>query len=136
MIRGVMNNYFSFENEKGFSLVETLFAILLLSISSLGIMSSATFATGTINRTIHNATATRIALDALEEYYNVDPESLIDGYSNTETVMDGVSAYTQTVNIVVNADRSRSVTIVVEGVTEKAGGYVTLSNTFALQGSR
>lgn len=120
----------------GFTLIEVLFAIGICAIIMMGVVKSSGLASSTINRSINNSLATRIAQDTLENYYLADPESLTEKDSFNDTVKVEHYEFARKVEIEVNADRSRTLRVAVEGSKEKSGGKAIFVTSIALRGTR
>lgn len=109
-------------SSRGFSLVELLVAIVLLTVALLGIAASA----GRLSGAAAKAEATAQAIQALEDrinYVRLDPvyDSLSARYTATETTVLGLPGVT----------RQTSVTRVqtVQPVTNKVLDYTTITVT-------
>lgn len=111
-------------SEEGFSLLEILFGILLVSVMAMGIVKSTTLAMQTREKTIRDSGAMKLALISLEQYSSSDPADLSDANDLTETVnLYGVQ-FTRTIDITENTDGSKTVDVSV--VNSK--GYLGSAN--------
>jgi type II secretory pathway pseudopilin PulG len=119
----------------GFSLLESLLVMWLLSIASLGLAYGTIGAFRQVDRVKRNQLAMQLATSRLEQLSAANPLSLGTG-STTETgvVLKNVS-FSRVTTVAVNADQSRSVSVVVTGEQAVFGGRATMSTTFSLWGS-
>lgn len=121
---------------RAFSLLEVLAAILLLSITSLGVARSTIISYKTMLREEHQAAALQLARLKLEELAAQSPITLNDANSSVETnVAFGAMKFNRTTVVLVNADNSRTITVNVMNTNPALGGHATLTDTFALWGT-
>lgn len=125
------------KKQAGFSVVEVMLCVILLAIVALGISNSTVIAIRANNISSHNSLASQLAIERLEEYASNDPAILVTDATLSETgiVRDG-RAFDRTTTVTINPDRSRTVTVSVESVALEDGGRATISNTYALWGTR
>lgn len=83
------------EGERGFTLIEMLIVILVLSVAILGMESVQLYAISQIQRGDDVATAAAIALDVVENFRTMDPETIttVAEGSSEELIVDD-AAYT------------------------------------------
>lgn len=117
------------ESEKGFSLLEILFGILLVSVMAMGIVKSSTLAMKTREKTIRDSSAMKLALITMEQFSSSDPSSLSDSDDSTDTTtLDGLT-YTRVIDITENADGSKTIDV---SVNNNAGLVGSASLTLTL----
>src|SRR4051812_39628763 len=93
--------------EQGFSLIEGLVAIVILSIVSLHVAHSTIYSYKAIRRNERNSIAAQLAALKMEQLEGITPKNLTAANGGTESIVqDGIN-YTRTATIVVNADKSR-----------------------------
>lgn len=121
--------------EGGFSLVEVMVAILILSVISLGSAYCTIMSLKVEKRNVRNAVAQELAVQKMEELAAMNPSSLSSANSVTESNVTYKNiSYTRTTSISVNADNSRSITVTVNGNNSSLGGSASISTTYALWG--
>ncbi len=123
------------ENEDGFALVEALVVVCLAGIIGLAVTYSAVLSTQTRARTYHNSVAMQLALEHLEELSTIDPSTMSAASGGTSSVSRGALNFTRTVTVTVNADQSRTVSVVLNDNNLKMGARAEVNNTFPLWGS-
>src|SRR5690606_15219646 len=121
------------KGQAGFSVVEVMFCVVLLGIVALGLSNASVIAIRANNISAHNSIAAQLAIERLEEFASSDPAFIVADTTLSETsiVRDG-RAFDRTTSIIINPDRSRTVTVTVDSVALEDGGRTTISNTFAL----
>ncbi|HQU30712.1 MAG TPA: prepilin-type N-terminal cleavage/methylation domain-containing protein [Candidatus Brocadia sapporoensis] len=92
--RNVMKNTFKFYNEKGFLLIEVLFAIALIAIGLFAVMSLATAVIKGNTQSKNVTNALILAQDKMEYFKGVGYESI----SGTSTVSAGYYLAAQVLN--------------------------------------
>lgn len=122
--------------EAGFSLVEAIFAIGLFSIIIMGIVKSSVLTSSTINRSINNTEAMRIAQQTIEDLYLQEPEALSEDNSFSDTVVVDNYSFKRDVAVSINDDRSRTINVTVEGANSKSGGKAVVVTSLAMRGTR
>ena len=122
--------------ESGFSIMEVMVAIVLLAFIGLASARNSIMSMSTLKRSIRNSIATQLAIEKIEELGSVDPTTLdsTDNSSETGITQDNIS-FSRTTTILVNADLSRSVTVVVAPNDENLGGSYTATSRFPLWGN-
>lgn len=124
--------------EAGFFLIEMLVAIVLFAILGLAFAQSIIFGTDVRVRAIHRSAAMQIASDMMEGEATVDPLTLSEASSFSDTVDwqgDNKMLFRRNINFYVNSDGSRTVIVRVTDLSTRFGGTVEISNTFAPWGS-
>ena len=126
----------SYRSETAFSLLEVMAAILLLSITTLGITRSTILSYRTGLRNERNGIALQLALQKMEDMAGVNPVTLSDANDAVETplVIENLR-FNRVTNVTVNGDNSRTVSVVVNSNKPELGGHAELENTFALWGT-
>lgn len=126
----------SIHGESGFSIVEALVAIVLLAIVGLASAKNSIMSMSTLKRSMRNSIATQLAVEKLEELGSIDPINLdaTDNLVEAAVTQDNIS-FNRTTTIVVNADQSRSITVVVAANDENLGGSYTATSRFSLWGN-
>jgi len=125
------------KNEDGFSLVEVLVALILSSIVALGIMQSTLTSYRFSQRMVNDSLAGQLALEKMEEISSISPQTLDDTDDAVEdpVVRNNIS-FIRTVDVSINADRSRTVAVRVQSKNSHIAIDTTLTNSFALWGER
>ena len=123
--------------EAGFSILEVLAAIVLLSIVGLNVTYGTIISLRMLKRSMRTSLATELAAQRMEELAALDPSTLNDSYDLVETglISDNVS-FSRTTEVTVNSDKSVTVDISVVGEHSTLGGRAALSNTFAYWGKQ
>ena len=123
-------------DEKGFSVIEVLVALVILSIVGLAAARNSIMSMVVLKRSIRTSVATQLAIEKLEELGSIDPVSLdsTDNSNETNLLVDKMQ-FTRTATITVNADGSRSVSVVVTISDAQLGGTHTASSRFPLWGN-
>jgi len=128
-------NRISEEQEAGFGLMEILVAISLMALVSLGIAANTMAALRIVKKTEVNYLASNLALSKIEElaaYEAADLDATFDGHE-TSLAMSGTSiTFSRTTTIIINADNSRTVTVVVASESPVVPTSVDFSTTYAL----
>jgi len=124
-------------DEKGLFLIDVIVAILLSAIIAMGLTQSALVSYRYSQKAIADSVATQLALEKLEEYGTINPETLSDGDQQIETeiIREGIS-FRRQLDVSINALRSRVITVQVTSNKAKLSTDITLSNAFALWGER
>ena len=115
--------------EDGFSIMEVLVGLLLLSMMGLGLTMSTTMATRTRGVTVRDSAAMQIAMEALENLSSSDPTGLDNNDDSTTSIERAGNVYSRQIDVTVNADHTRTVAITVTGAQASLGGSVSLSET-------
>lgn len=123
------------DGESGFFLLEAVIMMLLLSLLAFGLAQSTQLALLIRGKSARHATAMEIATDKMEELAGADPASLGEGSDSEETVLRNGKSFVCSVDVTVNEDQSRSITVEVRGLTERFGGSARVGTTLALWGS-
>ena len=125
-----------FKQEFGISMVEILAALSLLSFASLGILHSSITSHNTVHRAVRHTVANQLAFEKMEELASLDPQVLDNSYNTSEVVVRNKAEYSRVVSVVVEADRVRTVRVLVKAVNYDRGGRAEISSSFALRGKR
>lgn len=123
-------------SQRGFSMVECLFALAILSVSALAVTQGSIYSLVHMKRAIRQNIAQELALSKLEEYAAIDPSTLDSGDDSNEPSLsvDNIS-FSRQVAVTVNSDNSRTVTVTVATNESSLGEEIVLENTFALWGN-
>lgn len=124
------------KHQDGFYLTETVVTLLLFAVIALGITQSSMLSIQVRNRSLHNSTAMQIALESLESFVGIDPSILSDTNDSSTTVNRDNLNFTRVVNITVNSDSSRTVSVTVTDSNLLVGAHANVENTFPLWGSQ
>ncbi len=122
--------------ENGFSLVEALVSLTLFLILSLNVLQNTLVTYNSTHRTIRNSVAMEVALEAMEQLSNTDPQTLSDLNDATEYVTRDGTMFSKSLEVTIESDRSRTVEVVVRGPSDQAAGEAYLRNSFSLWGTR
>lgn len=122
--------------ECGFTLIESLAAVTIMSFIGLAVLQSSLVGIRTNNKNMLSALATELAQDTLENYSCSDPESFSDGTSTTDEVSFHGKRFTRTVSISINSDRSREVDVKIESLGGLINVVFEASNSYPLWGQR
>ena len=117
-------------------MVEILAALSLLSFASLGILHSSLTSHKTVHRAIRHTVANQLAFEKMEELASLDPQLLNSTYNLSEYVVRNKAKYKRVVDVVIEPDRVRTVSINVVAVNSDRGGQAEISSSFALRGKR
>lgn len=123
-------SFFGRNREAGFTLIEVLAALTILSIVSLSLFRNVATSYQVMRRNERNSVAQQLAFEKMEELAAVRPLNLSSANNVTETVSRNYITFTRTAAIVVNADKSRTVTVTVTNKKPALGGSATVTNTF------
>jgi prepilin-type N-terminal cleavage/methylation domain-containing protein len=93
-----MTDTISLQNQKGFTLIETMLAISIMAIGLLGLAALQTIATNGNALAKKNSLAVALAEDKIESYKNTLYANIIAGVE-TETDLPAGAIYTRTTNI-------------------------------------
>lgn len=122
--------------QRGSSMVE-----ILMSVAFFTVMATASFKSGlisyrSVNNSMYESTAARLAIQRMEQFVSTNPQSLDDTDDQTQTVtVDGLP-YNVITEVTINSDRARTVKITVYPDNQHIGGFISLQNSFALWGKR
>lgn len=122
------------KGEQGFSIIEALVSILLISIMSAGIFASTRTSLRTTKLVEYNHIATSLATSKMEEIAskNVSFVTTADGGVETAVPWPGLNeTFRRETTITVNADDSRTVTVVVNSNSDTLPTEVEFTNEFA-----
>lgn len=123
--------------EGGFMLMDALVAIIISAIVALGVTQSALIAYRYSHQAEARAVARELAVERLEEYAAVDPESFTDGNQIIETGLSrsGIT-FTRTTDFSIESDRARLVVVTLVTTRTKIPVTVEISRAFTLWGER
>ena len=125
------------KSEDGFLIMDALVAMVLAAIVALGVTQSTLIAYRYSYQNEARAAAKELAIERLEEFAAQDPEGFVDGNQIVETnVTRNSMTFTRTTDFVIEADRTRLVSVTVDSATDKFPVSVALSRGFALWGER
>ncbi len=100
------------QRERGSSLIEVLFALILFSIMGLGFAMQMISASHAKGRNLVNSLALEIAHETLEDLAAVDPESLSDATDvENEAVSRGGRDFLRSIDVTIEAVWTRSVEV-------------------------
>ena len=123
--------------EKGFAVIEFLVSTIIISVVSLGMLHSTLSSMKISKKSHYDSTAYQLAVERLEDYSVINPQTLDNGDDTSET---GISRnnmeFTRTTDVTINTNGSRTVNVVVTSVNGLLDSSVTLSNSFPLWGER
>ena len=115
---------------QGFSLLEVLVSITILSVIGLSLVRSTITSMTLREKIIRDNTALELALDTLENYASVNPSTLDDSADSTTSYTVGPATYSVTIDVSVNSDSSRTVDVSVSCPQVALGGNAYVSGTF------
>lgn len=123
-------------HERGMSILEVLFLMGFVAIIGLAVTHSTILSLDVTSKNIHSSAASQLAIETLEQYSTVSPNTLSNANNTFESDLDfeGMS-FNRTVSISINSDRSRTVQVVVASNNQKVDTSVSMENTYALWGS-
>jgi Tfp pilus assembly protein PilV len=126
----------STRNEKGFTVGECLIALIIMSVGTLAMASTAIQSSLATKRAIRSQYALQLAQARLEWYAAIDPSTLTADATIVENdLMTGNVEFTRSSFIVINEDNSRTITVRVRPEEQSLGGEVALTSTFPLWGN-
>ena len=96
-------------------MVELLVTTFILSFISLGVAKSTVVAYKTSNHTRAESVAMQMAIETMEEYTSINPQTLADDSDTTDPIIvrEGLS-FSRVVDVTIDANRSRNVQVTVE----------------------
>lgn len=123
-------------SELGFSLIEVLAAMLIISVISIGVHTSTVGALYTAKKTEINHAATSLVISKVEELSAIETKDLTAADGGTESNVAWPAYtnldFTRVTTIVVNADQSRTVTVSVSSNSTYIPTTVEFTTTFAV----
>lgn len=122
--------------EKGSLMLDALVSIVLSSILAAGLTQSMMVAYRYSHKEVTDSGATQLAIERLEQYANQNPEGLADGDQVIENVTKNGISYRVQVDVSLDVNRTRDVTVTVSSLRTKLPTEVQLTNSFALWGER
>jgi len=127
-----METSFRHSRDKGFTSIELLVAISILSIVALAVSINTVKSFVFLKRGIRTSYATELAQDKIEYFAAMDPTNLSSANNQTETnlVFNKVT-FTRTSTVTSNSDGSRTVSVTVSG-SHGLGGRATMATTLPL----
>ena len=114
----------------GFSLIEVLVAMALLSVVMLSLSYNVIVSYRLMKRNERNSIAQQLAFEKMEQLAAVRPLSLSSANDLTETKVRSNISFTRTTTVLVNTDTSRTVTVSVNNNVHSLGGSASVTNTF------
>jgi len=120
----------------GMTTFEALFTLLFITVVGLGLTRSTVVAIQTANKNVHNSIAQQIAMDTIETYSTISPDTLDDTDDSVSTVVVEGYSFTVTINITINSSRSRTVNVNVRSNSDVILTNVTVADSFSLWGTR
>jgi prepilin-type N-terminal cleavage/methylation domain-containing protein len=131
----ITRKHYTRDSQAGFSMVEVLAAVAILSVVGLAVAMNGIHTYTSIKRNERNSVARQLATEKLEEFASQDPSSLTAASGTTELNLTSHNMFFRRISTVtVNADSSITVSVSVSSNRTGVGGAVTLSNTFFLWG--
>ena len=121
------------DGESGFTLIEVLVSMLILSVMSLGVAMNTLGALRTAKFTEINHAASTLAISKMEEFAAMNVSALSSSLDATETAVtwsDFQTTFTRTSIITENADDSRTVNVTVSSNNPKLATTVEFETTF------
>lgn len=128
-----MSSIKRYARQAGFSLIEVLACLMILSLMGLSILNAQVTTFKSRKKAHNDSLAIVLAQERLERFAAVNPLSLSETGPDGETeeiTRDGVE-FLVTSYITVNSDDSRRVTIVVTPLESTTGGDASTSSTFS-----
>lgn len=121
---------------EGFAVVEVLVGIAILAIAALSLAYSMVTSIRLTRRAERQSVASQLAFRKLEEMAAVSPITLSSANNLSESsLVVNAMTYSRSTTVTVNADGSRTATVVVTPANTSLGTAVTLTSTFALWGT-
>ncbi len=118
------------KNQNGFSMLEVLVSVAILSIVGLGISQSSIGMLRARTVTLNKQVSTQLATEKLEQYAALDPLTLSAENSNSESLSHAGKSFLRSSTITVNSNGSRTVTVSVRPADASQSGSANLSGTF------
>jgi len=118
--------------EAGVTLIELVVAIVLIELAFLAIANSTRTSFYHFKRSLRETYATELAIEKMEEISAKDPETISEDGEKESITRRGVK-FTRSVNVAVQNNNSRLVTVSVFGEQLDLGGKCILSNTFPIR---
>lgn len=121
------------DGQLGVTLIESLVAISIAGIASLGLMNSFVTSLRVAKLTEVNYAASTLAASKMEELAAIDVSVLSAANNATETLTeDGLNvSFTRTAAITVNADQSRTISVQVTSNSTMLPANVSVSTTLS-----
>ena len=124
------------DSERGFSIIEVLAAIGIISLIGLMIMNSSVMSVKAYGKSRKALIARQIATEVLESFSRFDPQSIMSDGTVTSTVQEDGISFTQEISVTINSvHRTRDVVVTVSTDTEPKVS-VSLNNSYYLWGQR
>lgn len=121
-------------NQQGFSLIEAIISLFLVSTMALSICNSSLTSLKVLSRSEYNNYATQLAMRKMEEWSAKNPTSYSGGTTTENDVIIDKVKFDRVSIVAVNADSSRTVTVTVTAQRAGFSGLASFSNTYALWG--
>ncbi|MDD2943242.1 MAG: type II secretion system protein [bacterium] len=118
------------KRDSGFTLIEVLVGIMLLSVMGLVIAQSLSLATKIQVKARNQALASQIAQDTLEEYVDSDFTAYIDGQTIADEVTRNGQNFKRDQNISFHGDGTRTVSVTVEAEKGALETIVSMSQRY------
>ena len=119
-------------NIAGMTLIELMVALALIGVAFMALANSTQTSLIHFKRSLRETYATEIAIERMEELSAMNPLDIPAGVT-AENISRGKVGFTRTVEVTVNVDRSRAVSISVTGHDPKLGGRCSISSTLPLR---
>lgn len=120
----------------GFGIIECLIAVTILAIVALGATYNTMYSISNSKRAMRSQVALELAESRMEGLAATDPSTLDSTDNSSETGLHSMNvSFSRQTTVVVNADGSRTVTVVVSPTNSSLVGSHTLTSTFLLWGN-
>jgi len=123
-------------NSTGFTLIEILVSVSLISILAAGLSQTMITVTDLTMRSAYRSEAMQLANDRLESLALVDPSTLDVDDSLTEQLRVGAHRFVRTTSVSVRPSGVRRCAVTVQPQQARLNFKIELSNSFALWGSQ
>ena len=118
--------------ENGSSLMEILVALAFIAVVTLAFASSSKTSYKSFQHSSYNRSASRLASQTMEDLTSQSPGTLSDLDDLTEnSVVDGTKTFSRTVDVTVNSDSTRTLSVTVTSNHSLYPVSVSLQSTVA-----
>ena len=122
-------------NEKGVSIIETIVALGIFSTVGMSLAYTSILHLNTRAGFVRRTASEQLAMEALEDYAQINPAVLFDDSDVTETGLSrNGMVFSRSIDVSINSNRTRLIAVTV--TNDATGSSLTLSGSYALWDKR
>lgn len=123
------------DRDQGFMMIELMLVIVLLALFGLTLLRANMMTLQSRGTAELQSLAAQIGAESMEEYAGIDPINLDNADDRDDTVTRKNHQFARSINVTVNSDQSRTVSVDITSLNPRFRASVNYSSRFAMWGS-